>query len=209
MANNVYQPQPQQRLDDFIPEVITRVPFTGRGCVLLAQPGEYEHYLMKAAVLIYEHNEKGSAGLVLDKPSHATMGDAAPNAGPFKSNTLFLGGGEGSDMAIMIHGKDIGGYAKYLGYGVYLGGIAQAKEKVEKFEAEPRDFKFIFNHVSWPAGLLEKEIASGRWDVCAIPVQLLVRQNANSYETLWADARNALRSAGSLHDSTTMHDDEY
>jgi hypothetical protein len=36
---------------------------------LLLLVGEFDHYLMKAAVLVYEHNERGSLGAILNKPS--------------------------------------------------------------------------------------------------------------------------------------------
>jgi putative transcriptional regulator len=180
------------------PDRVSTVPFTGTGCVLLAQPGEYDHFLIKSAVLIYEHANKGTLGVILDKPSACTMGESSPNVGPFQANTLFLGGSEGSDMAVMIHAHNLGGYAKYLGYGMYVGGMRQAKEKVESFNAHPRDFKFIFNNVQWGPGVLEKEIEQGRWDVCCIPPELILRQEPKDFNALWALARNQLRSAGTL-----------
>jgi putative AlgH/UPF0301 family transcriptional regulator len=182
----------------FIPDMVTAVPFTGTGCILLSQPGEHDHFLNKAGVLIYEYNDEGTLGAILDRPSACTMGESSPNIGVFESNTLFLGGNEGSDMAIMVHPYDLAGYAKRLGHGMYVGGIKHAREKVEQFKAHPRDFKFIFNNVKWAPGLLEKEIEQGRWDVCCIPPSLVVRQEPKHYLTLWGEARNVLRSAGTL-----------
>lgn len=69
---------------DKAPESIESCQFTGIGDVLLAFKGEYDHYLMEAAVLIFDHGERGTAGVVLDKPSAFTMGEMVPNIGPFR-----------------------------------------------------------------------------------------------------------------------------
>eukprot|EP01031_Cornospumella_fuschlensis_P027759 gene27759-33527_t len=194
--------------DTFVPDQITSVPFTGKGCVLLSQPNEYDHWLSKAAILIYEHNDQGSKGLILDKPSPMTMGSSSPSIGVFESNTLFMGGKSGSDTAVMIHAKNLGFKSRPLGYGMYIGGLKAATDMVERFEAHPRDFKFIFNNVEWKPGMLEEEIEKKRFDVCCIPPPMLLLQEPKDYGTLWAMARNVLRSSGALHDMARIREDE-
>lgn len=49
---------------DFLPDHIVKCEFTGTGVVLLAQPSEYDHYLMRSAVLVTEHGSRGSKGKV-------------------------------------------------------------------------------------------------------------------------------------------------
>ena len=88
-----------------VPEKVEVVEFTGRGCVLLAHQGEHDHFLHKAAVLICDHDEKrGSKGVILGRPSAFTLGETAPNMPPsLQPNTLFMGGKDGPDMALMFH----------------------------------------------------------------------------------------------------------
>ena len=112
----------------------------------------------------------------------------------FSPNTLYMGGENGVDMALMFHKYPLDGLARYCGAGIYLGGLKQAKELVERRKAHPRDFKFIFNHVSWAPGKLEKEIQDGRWDVVAVPPDLVLNQDASM--CLWSKARNKLASLG-------------
>lgn len=107
---------------------------------------------------------------------------------------MFQGGADGEDSVLMFHSYHLGGLAKPLGAsGLYVGGLKEARERVERFEAHPRDFKFVYNNVQWPPGALEKEIATGRWTVCRIPPALILKQEASAYGTLWKRARAVLK----------------
>ena len=107
---------------DYVPTAVERCAFSGKGCVLLAQQGEHDHFLYKNAVLIYEHDEKGTAGVILGKASAFSLGETAPGMPtPFHPNSLFIGGDQGEDMALMFHKYDFGGLAKPIGNGLYIG----------------------------------------------------------------------------------------
>lgn len=180
------------------PTSIVPSPFTGTGCVLLVQPSERDHFLNEAAVLITEYNERGAVGVILDKPSAFNVGETSPNMEVFKANTLFLGGDNGGDLAVMIHKYNFDGLTKSLGYGLFLGGLREAREALDRREAHPKDFKFIFNNIQWPPGVLEKELKEGRWDVCLVPPELVLQQNDKSHYRLWSQARNALSQKNAL-----------
>ena len=179
-----------------VPEKVEVVEFTGRGCVLLAHQGEHDHFLHKAAVLICENDDKrGSSGVILGRPSAFTLGETAPNMpSPMQPNTLFMGGKDGQDMAMMFHKHKFGGSSKYIGNGIYVGALKEAREALEaRVEGvHPRDFKFIFNNVEWPPGALEKEIAEGRWDVVRMPPDMVLQQKGSSAEAIWGKARLAI-----------------
>mmetsp|Transcript_9139 Transcript_9139/g.15135 ORF Transcript_9139/g.15135 Transcript_9139/m.15135 type:complete len:225 (+) Transcript_9139:120-794(+) len=177
--------------DNYVPQVIERCDFEGTGSILLAHKGEYDHFLMKSAILIFEHNERGTVGAILNKPSAFTMGEMAANIGVFQPNTLFTGGSDGTDTAVMFHKYDLGGYSKPLGNGLYVGGLKEAKETVEAFNAHPNDFKFIFNNVQWGPGLLKQEIDEGRWEVIRMPPEIVLRQDGSAVD-IWSTAKNAL-----------------
>jgi putative transcriptional regulator len=177
------------------PSEVERCEFSGRGCVLLALQSEHDHFLHKAAVLICDHDEKrGSKGVILGRPSAFTLGETAPNMPPsLQPNTLFMGGKDGPDMALMFHKYDFGGASKPIGNGIYVGALKEAREALEaRVEGvHPRDFKFIFNNVEWPPGALEKEITEGRWDVVRLPTDMVLQQKGSSAEAIWGKARLA------------------
>lgn len=181
---------------DLIPDRIEAIPFIGTGCVLLSQPGEYDHYLIKSAILIFEHSPKrGTKGVVLDKITAFSAGEAMPSIPSFKDNNLYLGGNDGKELAIMIHRHPFK-MAKSLGFGLYVGGVGEARDAIDSMRLAPSEFKFVFNHVEWGPGLLEKEIEDGRWDVCMMPPEFVLEQKKSNW--LWARARNALRMENAL-----------
>jgi putative AlgH/UPF0301 family transcriptional regulator len=180
---------------DIIPQEISTAEFLKKGVVLLAQPSEEHDFFNKAAILIYDYGtDRGTTGVILERETAFSMGETTPNCGPFEPNTLFLGGESGSDTAIMFHKYDLEGFSKYIGAGMYLGGIKEAKELVVSRKAHPRDFKFIFNSVEWETGVLEREILSGRWDMSNVPPNLILQQSrAREVDSIWLNVRKALQ----------------
>jgi len=179
---------------DFVVSEVLSCPFFGAGCVLLSSVGEFDHFLSKAAVLVVRHDEEGSQGVILDKPTAFTMGETSPNSGVFAPNTLYMGGETGSDTALFLHKYKMDGACNYIGGGIYTGGYREARQMVEDRLAHPRDFKFIFNYVDWGPGLLEKEINAKKWDVVRVPPQLILEHGQSSF--LWNKARNTIMSKG-------------
>lgn len=174
------------------PRDIERCEF-GTGCVLVSQKDEYSHYLIKASVLVYNlDKERGAQGVLLDRPTAFSMGETAPGIGAFEANTLYMGGDEGPDMAVMFHSYELEGAAKPIGNGLYLGGLGAARRMVEGRLAVPRDFKFIFNNIEWGPGVLEQEIAQGKWDVVRVPPALVLNQSPNMGTSLWAKIRRKI-----------------
>ena len=179
---------------DSIPDKVSSAAILKKGVVLLAQPSEENDFLNKAAILIYDYGtERGTTGVILERETAFSMGETTPNSGPFEPNTLYLGGEGGSDTAMMFHKYDLSGFSKYIGAGMYLGGIKEAKELVVSRKAHPRDFKFIFNSVEWETGVLEREILAGRWDIANVPPNLILQQSrAREVDSIWLNVRKAL-----------------
>jgi putative AlgH/UPF0301 family transcriptional regulator len=119
----------------------------------------------------------------------------------FEANTLFMGGENGNDTAMLFHKYNLGGNSKYIGNGIYSCGLKEAKEIVNNRQAHPKDFKFIFNYNTWQKGLLDNEVKTGRWDVLRCPPDMIVRQDDT--HSLWTRCRRALRGLGKINSSTS------
>lgn len=75
-------------------------------------------------MFVFNHNDtKGTQGVIVNKETAFTMGEVSPNISPFDANTLYTGGNDGPDMATMLHRFELNGSSKYVGGGIYLGGI--------------------------------------------------------------------------------------
>ena len=67
-----------------------------RGCLLVARGDEFtlgQQYFHQAVILILDHSEKGSMGVILNRPTQYSMGYVSGDeTGPFAKNSLYFGG---------------------------------------------------------------------------------------------------------------------
>ena len=57
---------------------VLRPPVIRQGVVLVTQPGEHNHFLYEQAVFLYEFSERGSKGVILERPTAFSMGEISP-----------------------------------------------------------------------------------------------------------------------------------
>ena len=106
------------------------------------------------------------------------MGDMTPNIKPFESNTLFNGGSDGDDTAIMLGKYPLGGASKKIGNsGLYVGGLREAKKMTLNGEAHPYDFKFFYKSVVWTTSELMADIERGMWKCFSLGVDEFLEQS--------------------------------
>ena len=66
------------------------------GCVLVAEPGSFDHYFLESLVLLLEHGPAGSRGVLLNHETPWQVEEMSPGALlPFQANGVFLGGDAG------------------------------------------------------------------------------------------------------------------
>jgi len=158
------------------------------GCVLVASPEEADHFFRHAVVLLLEHSDSGSKGVLLEMATAFTLEEMAPAAfmeHPLGENSLFRGGSSGSDRAIMVHALEGVQTSKPIGrHGVFAGGMQEVKALVTEGKVSRDQVKFFFNHCEWLPGQLEREIAQKTWRVGFIPPELCMRQVSSQSERI-------------------------
>lgn len=160
----------------------------GTGCLLIAPKHEYNHFLMEQVVLLYEADENGYRGVILERPTAFTVDEMVPGLDSFEENYLFTGGEDGGRTVIMVHPhgeplrddstkkknndlapdqsvkfKTVIGDAKPIGSGLFVGGVEEAKKAVGKGLLPAEDFKFFFNHVRLSQPELNAMLDDGGW----------------------------------------------
>ncbi|CAB1117878.1 unnamed protein product [Ectocarpus sp. CCAP 1310/34] len=165
------------------------------GSVLVAGADNYGSMTFKAVALVYEHGEGGpSRAVCVDKGLDFTIGEMSTgDLGPLSNNRLFRGGDDGGEAAIMIHPHDIMGSRPLGDTGLFVGGFVTALDLVEENKAKPSDFKFFFNHLSWPAGALQEQVGKGLWKVVRLPKDVLLETKRMRDMELWGRIEFALQ----------------
>jgi putative transcriptional regulator len=136
-----------------------------RGKLLLAGPTLLDPNFRRTVVLIAEHTEDGAMGLVLNRPSTATVSDAVPDlewlaasrervwvGGPVAPNgVIVLAEWDDPSMAAVLVEEDLG----FVPGEVPDKGFVDAVRRVRVFAG----------HAGWGPGQLEGELAEEAWIV--------------------------------------------
>jgi putative transcriptional regulator len=133
-----------------------------RGQLLIAGPGLVDPNFWRTVVLIVEHSEEGALGLVLNRPSETTVGEAVSELEQLLDvdDTLFIGGPVQPSALIVLAEFDVASDAAVIAFddvGVLATGSAdQPNPGVRRGRA-------FVGHAGWGPGQLDSEIERGDW----------------------------------------------
>ncbi|MFQ5656652.1 MAG: YqgE/AlgH family protein [Candidatus Methylomirabilales bacterium] len=129
-----------------------------------------------SVVLLYEHGGMGSAGLIINKPEHLSLGDIMVRMeAPFRdrpthqryarSEVLYGGPVERGRLLSLIHAPP-GRWARSWKLGTVA--VTQDTSLLRELAAATAGVKQVvacLGYSGWAAGQLESEIAAGHWQV--------------------------------------------
>lgn len=181
--------------DDIPTHVTLAKSFTGVGSVLLSQPNEKQQDFYQVAIYIYRHSDetKEFHGVILDSMIPFEVGKTLAGYNEFDNLPKYNGGMDNRQLAILLSSYHFQ-VSRYLGKGIYCGGIGEAADLLRKGQITHKNLKFFTGDVTWQKGILEKEIfEKKRWDVCYLPPAMILNQSeAYLPRTLWQTCRTEL-----------------
>jgi putative transcriptional regulator len=135
---------------------------SARGQLLIAGPGLVDHNFWRTVVLIVEHTEDGALGLVLNRPSETTVGEAVSELRQLLDvdDPLYVGGPVQPSALIVLAEFDRPDEAALIAFddiGVLAG---SAHEDPEHGVRRGRAF---VGHAGWGPGQLDDEVERGDW----------------------------------------------
>ena len=136
---------------------------SARGQLLIAGPTLNDPNFSRTVVLVVEHSEDGAFGLVLNRPSETTVGDAGAELDDVvdPSEPLFIGGPvQPSSVVILGHFEDPGDAALLAFDDVGVLGTASV---LEELSVGLRSARAFAGHSGWGAGQLDAELERGDW----------------------------------------------
>ena len=135
--------------------------------LLVAAPSLVDPNFARTVVLVIEHAEEGSLGVVLNRPSETDLGAALPRwegvaADP---SVVFVGGPVAPTAAIALGaapgGEEVEGW-RPLFDGI---GSIDLERDPEDLAVPVRDVRVFAGYVGWSPGQLEAEVEAGAWYV--------------------------------------------
>eukprot|EP00238_Polyblepharides_amylifera_P004359 CAMPEP_0196573086 /NCGR_PEP_ID=MMETSP1081-20130531/3041_1 /TAXON_ID=36882 /ORGANISM="Pyramimonas amylifera, Strain CCMP720" /LENGTH=244 /DNA_ID=CAMNT_0041890663 /DNA_START=337 /DNA_END=1071 /DNA_ORIENTATION=- len=166
------------------------IPIAEKGCLLVANENLFagsQQYFHQAVVFLIEHNERGSMGIILNRPTHYNLGQVTEKAGPFHDNPVYFGGDVGDGAVSLIHGNPSVKGSLSIRPGLFLGGMESAAEIVEAGLADAQEFKFFARYAGWGPGQLENEVANNVWYAAASSKELVLKPVIQLPKPLWRE----------------------
>lgn len=135
-----------------------------KGRLLLSEPLMGDFYFGRSVVLLAEHNDEGSFGLVLNKPLDKKFNDVVLDFPSF-DGSLFIGGPVETNSLFFIHTMgDIVEGALEIGSGMYWGGdIDIIKELILLKKITANDIRFSVGYSGWSPDQLKAELKRNSW----------------------------------------------
>lgn len=153
------------------------------GKVLVAEPFLIEPIFKRSVVYMVNHDNTGSLGFVLNKPSNATLVDVFPNLG-LKSPIYFGGPVEQESLFFLHNYGDIIEGAMPIANNIYWGGNFNSLQKlVDSGNFDAKRVKFFSGYSGWSKEQLNDELSQQSWVVSNLEsAQVLANQNKNLWK---------------------------
>lgn len=137
-----------------------------KGAFLVAPPILDDSNFKRSVVLLCEHSDSGSFGLILNQHIAVDIDDVLKDPHVF-TETIHLGGPVQMDTLHFLHrfGDSVAGSVEVC-TDVFWGGEFDAlQDTLRSHRAETTDLRFYLGYAGWSEGQLEAEIDAGGWIV--------------------------------------------
>ncbi len=161
------------------------------GKILISEPLMNDFYFGRSIVLLVEHNDEGSFGVIINKPIKIGVEEVIMGFPSFKTK-LYLGGPVNTEQIFFLHtvGDAIEGSIKVTKDGVYWGGDMDiVKEMIAMNKISPKDIRFFVGYSGWVANQLENELKSNSWLVADTSIKEVFERTPKN---LWNNIVNRL-----------------
>ncbi len=160
-----------------------------RGHLLIAAPSLFD-YFRRTVVLVLEHNEEGAMGVVLNRPSETTMGEAVSTLAELTDEDdepVRLGGPVSPESVVAL--------GEFEDPAEAASTVAGSLGLLDPEAPDPslRRLRVYAGYAGWGAGQLDGEIEEGAWIVESLDPEDPFKEG-----DLWADALQRKGGAYSL-----------
>ena len=161
-----------------------------QGSILISEPSLRDFYFRQSVVLLAEHNEDGTFGVIINKPVEARLKDIIKGFPAYKL-PIYLGGPVKTDSLFYIHTHSDVDQCVPIMQGLYWGGDLEViREMMKQKILLPNDIRFFIGYSGWSPRQLDRELSEKSWVLSQTTVNEVITDHP---ETLW---RNYLKSMG-------------
>ncbi|MDR3704424.1 MAG: YqgE/AlgH family protein [Paludibacteraceae bacterium] len=140
-----------------------------KGCVLISEPFLQDAYFQRSVILLVDHTDKGSMGLVLNKELEVDLCDLVEGFDVKYKTPIFLGGPVAVETLFYIHTFQFIPNSYPITDSLYLNGdFDLLKDYINQGGETDGKIKFFFGYSGWDKEQLMNEIKENSWMVSSI-----------------------------------------
>ncbi len=135
-----------------------------KGQLLIAGPRLIDPNFWRTVVLVIEHSDEGAFGLVLNRPSETSVGEAVPELATLidSDEPLFIGGPVQPSTVITV-GRFIDVNEAALTAFEDIGVLGTSSPPIEELADRVLTARAFVGHSGWGPGQLDAELETGDW----------------------------------------------
>ena len=164
-----------------------------KGSLLIANPVLPDPNFSRTVILLCDHDEQGSFGLVINRSTQLKAPDLFLNINILKSynEKIYLGGPVSQSMVFFLcRSPSAAGKLDEVCSGVYLGSNLETLESLyASLENPEQDIRFYLGYSGWSGGQLAEEMEQNSWLVQRANEQFIFLDSESS---IWPKAVNSL-----------------
>jgi putative transcriptional regulator len=143
--------------------------------LLIAMPQLADPNFKRAVVLMLEHNEEGSFGIVVNNPISAAVTLDVEGSEPIPIvKNVYLGGPVGPNLCMVVHGSQWHCDRTHdIVDGLSVTEPSSAIPHLVTQDVVP--FRFVMGYSGWGPGQLSTELARGAWLCCPVTAELVLQ----------------------------------
>ena len=161
---------------------LTTLP-PAKGRILVSEPFLSDPNFNRTAVLLCEHNDKGSFGFVLNQHLNLVLQDVL-EIESMQDIPLYLGGPVQKDTLHILHcDESMADSSVEIIEGVYWGGdFEEVRRRLEENTLDLENYRFFVGYSGWGEEQLEQEIEQKSWFVADATREIIFEEDD---ELLW------------------------
>jgi putative transcriptional regulator len=156
------------------------------GVILISDPFLKDPNFMRTVVLLCEHNQQGSFGLVLNRPFEQQLNDFIPELEGYRVPVYYGGPVQPDTLHFVHHVPELIPESQAIADGVYWGGSFKlVLEKMRNRTLDLGQIKFFLGYSGWGSGQLTDELTQKSWLTVGATCQLVFR---SQHQHTWRQA---------------------
>jgi len=166
------------------------------GMFLVATRDLMDPWFGQSVVLLLDHDDGGSLGLIVNRRFQATLADAMPDLEQPEADRhpVFFGGPLGSHQVFMLLRNDKPvPQTQHIAADIYFSAEREVLDHALQNKTPGNELHFYIGYASWMSGQLAHELARGSWHLVSGNAEVVFE---NGGEGLWKQLIDELEPPG-------------